>query len=476
MSIKTRFAIIALVLSVMLIAIAACIFMVTVHSNNAIEYKKLRSQSLRIANHLRQSSDDLTRMARSFANTGEPRYEEYFYEILSVREGTSPRPIKYAGIYWDYITALSTNFTPDKGDSIGLLTLLDQLGGTPEETALLKKTLSRSNELSAIETEAINAVKGLFKNEDGAYELQAAPRLDYARSLLYSKEYHLAKATIMYPIEQFYGLVDRRTASQIKESQQKQKNYRSLAFLLILMTAISLSYAIFHIRRNIINPILELSRIANRIKDGNADERATVEREDEIGILARSFNEMNDNLAGVISRLEEISYVDALTQLANRRVFDQTLDKEIRRHQRSEKPLTLMLIDVDFFKKLNDASGHQVGDSCLAEVADILANHFERAGDVVARYGGEEFAAILPDTDAHQSPNLISNVCKAIEDAKIPHPDSAISAYITASVGAISLIPDREITTESIIKGADNALYQAKASGRNCGLLFPRTS
>ncbi|GAA5217147.1 diguanylate cyclase domain-containing protein [Corallincola platygyrae] len=467
MSIKTRFLIIFLILSVMLITIMLCIQRINHHSDQAITAELRRNDSLELAHQLRQSSDDLTRMARSFASTGEPRYEKYFYEILSIRDGKSPRPTDYDGVYWDYITALYEDYSPAKGDNTSLVSLFEKLGATPEEMDTLHMALERSDKLSYIEVEALNAMKGLFRGKDGSFSVTGQANQDYAITLLYSNDYHQAKATIMHPIAKFYDQVDERTAAQLDASWDKQQRYETIAFYLIIATAAFFLYSIFHIRKKIVNPILELSDVANRIKDGNSEDRASIKTNDEIGMLARSFNEMNDNLSGVINKLEQLSYVDSLTQLANRRVFNQTLNTELRRHQRSGKPLTLMLVDIDFFKRLNDSAGHQAGDHCLAEIADVLSSHFERAGDLVARYGGEEFAVILPDTDANVVEDLCPNTCKAIEDARIPHPDSPISDFITASIGAISVIPDREVTTEYLIKSADDALYQAKAGGRN---------
>ncbi|MBD1390970.1 diguanylate cyclase [Neiella sp. HB171785] len=467
MSIKTRFLIIFTMLLVMLMVTASCIQMINYHSDRAIKAEGQRTELLKVANDLRQSSDDLTRMARSFVATGQPKFEGYFKQILDIRAGAAPRPANYNSVYWDYITALYEGYLPKHGPAISLVEQFQQLGVTDQELSILNKALARSDQLAVIETEALNAMKGRFKDHQGDYSISGPADRQFAESLLYSQQYHQAKAMIMYPIAEFYKLVDNRTAQQLDDTYAKVKRYENTAFYMIAATGLFFLYSIYHIRRKIVNPILELSRVADQIKEGNSQNRVSVQSNDEIGKLARSFNEMNDNLSGVISKLEQLSYIDPLTQLANRRIFNQTINTELRRHQRANKPLTLMLIDVDFFKKLNDTSGHLVGDQCLAEVADILSSHFSRAGDLVARYGGEEFAVVLPDTHIDFAPELAKTVCQVVESASIPHPASPISDSITISVGAVSVVPSRSISTESLIAAADQALYQAKSAGRN---------
>lgn len=159
---------------------------------------------------------------------------------------------------------------------------------------------------------------------------------------------------------------------------------------------------------------------------------------------------------------------DALTGLANRRYFDETMEREIRHAGRlQDAPLTLMLCDIDHFKLYNDHYGHIRGDDCLQQVAEVIRSVFQRAGDLVARYGGEEFAIVLPATAAADAVRLAERLRQSVWDRKIPHAATDIDARVTLSIGVATLDSAEAISTENLITRADEALYGAKADGRN---------
>lgn len=166
-------------------------------------------------------------------------------------------------------------------------------------------------------------------------------------------------------------------------------------------------------------------------------------------------------------KLKLIANTDGLTQIANRRCFDNYLQVEWQRHRRQEIPLALLLIDIDYFKNYNDHYGHQEGDDCLIKVAQTLAKVPKRATDLVARYGGEEFVAILPNTNTQEALIVAESMREAIAALKIPHVKSEINKNITVSLGIFSIIPSHENTLEDLIYQTDQALYQAKIQGRN---------
>lgn len=167
-------------------------------------------------------------------------------------------------------------------------------------------------------------------------------------------------------------------------------------------------------------------------------------------------------------RLERISTQDDLTGIANHRYFQEHLDLEWRRERRARKPLALLMIDVDYFKALNDALGHLAGDECLRRIARTLADGLHRAGDIVARYGGEEFAVILPETDARNAAVLAERLRAAVEAMGFAHPASKVGGNVTVSIGVSSLVPAEQQKPEELIAMADRALYRAKKIGRNC--------
>ncbi len=166
-------------------------------------------------------------------------------------------------------------------------------------------------------------------------------------------------------------------------------------------------------------------------------------------------------------KLKLLSVMDELTQLANRRRFDEYLEKEWNRHSRYRLPLSLIMCDVDCFKRYNDTYGHQAGDKCLQEIAAVLRRNIKRTVDLVARYGGEEFAVIMPNTDAKGALKVAETIRIAVEQLQIPHSTSLVSPFVTLSLGVGCIIPDHDKTQDTLIREADQALYEAKRKGRN---------
>ncbi|WLG92375.1 sensor domain-containing diguanylate cyclase [Pseudomonas cucumis] len=164
--------------------------------------------------------------------------------------------------------------------------------------------------------------------------------------------------------------------------------------------------------------------------------------------------------------LELIATHDSLTGLANRRLFERALEIEFGRGARQSSPLSLIMLDIDYFKRYNDAYGHVAGDHCLAEVARALKGCCHRKADLAVRYGGEEFAVLLPDTDIHGALNIAEQIRRSVMDKNIIHSGSP-TGYVTVSLGCYSFVPTGYDSTEMLIKRADAALYQAKHSGRN---------
>lgn len=164
--------------------------------------------------------------------------------------------------------------------------------------------------------------------------------------------------------------------------------------------------------------------------------------------------------------LQLLSTTDGLTGLANRRHFENCYDAEWRRALRSQDSLTLIMIDIDFFKHYNDHYGHQAGDECLRQVADVFRSYAQRSGELVARYGGEEFVIMLPRTSLEAGQSLARSVRSKIEDLAIAHQASE-QGIVTISAGVACCIPEPQMDSEDLLRLADRSLYQAKDAGRN---------
>ncbi|NEP81247.1 MAG: PAS domain S-box protein [Okeania sp. SIO3B3] len=183
--------------------------------------------------------------------------------------------------------------------------------------------------------------------------------------------------------------------------------------------------------------------------------------------IAIQQSQLYQQLQNANQELYKLATLDGLTKIANRRCFDEYLEKEWLRMGREKKPLSLIMCDIDFFKKYNDTYGHQKGDKCLQQVAKTLSKVVKRPTDLVARYGGEEFAIILSNTNLEGAIHIANIVQQEVYKLQITHQNSPIYKQVTLSLGVSSIIPFPEATYKSLIAGADRALYQAKEKGRN---------
>lgn len=170
--------------------------------------------------------------------------------------------------------------------------------------------------------------------------------------------------------------------------------------------------------------------------------------------------------------LQRLTVLDDLTGVANRRFFNTLLAQEWGRAVREVLPLSLILIDIDFFKNYNDYYGHQKGDECLCRVAAALNSSAKRSGDYVARYGGEEFVIILPHTGVQGAAAVAEGLRRRVETLGVEHARSPIHNHVTISLGVASTVPERHGAAESLVAAADHAVYQAKQDGRNRVRLF----
>lgn len=180
----------------------------------------------------------------------------------------------------------------------------------------------------------------------------------------------------------------------------------------------------------------------------------------ELEVLHKELEEKN-------AKLELLSSLDGLTGLFNRRYFDDNLLKEWKQAIRDSTCLSLLIVDIDYFKNYNDYYGHLEGDDCLRKVAQSLYEALLRPTDIIARYGGEEFTVILPNTGSEGAGEVAKRMMDAVARLEIVHKTSSVAETVTISIGVSSLLPTRKSAVTSLLDRADKALYQAKAEGRN---------
>lgn len=203
--------------------------------------------------------------------------------------------------------------------------------------------------------------------------------------------------------------------------------------------------------------LLARVRSALRLKHETAGRKA---RETELIEITCQLQAANE-------RLQNLSFLDGLTGIANRRHFDQELLQESRRAKRDNKFISLILLDIDYFKAFNDTYGHLKGDDCLKTIAATLKKVLKRPGDFAARYGGEEFAVVLPNTDDVGAAIIAEELRASIVRGGILHVNSLCSVYVTVSLGVVTRSAEQDQTPDDLILAADRALYRSKHEGRN---------
>lgn len=197
-----------------------------------------------------------------------------------------------------------------------------------------------------------------------------------------------------------------------------------------------------------------------RLRYHSAGYISRLERDDAF----RRLHESQEQLKLANEELHKLAALDGLTGIANRRRFDEAIRNEWQRAQRNKAPLSLLMCDVDHFKKYNDGLGHQAGDLCLKQVAGTLTGCLKRPADLAARYGGEEFALVLPDTSIDGAVQLAERCRAQVERLELEHPAGGV---VTLSIGVASIAPDNHNTLEELVARADKALYASKEAGRN---------
>lgn len=261
------------------------------------------------------------------------------------------------------------------------------------------------------------------------------------------------------------------------EVYQAWMQFRNLFLVLVAGLALLVGMIGWLFGRTIVTPLRRLTRAAERIAAGKLEVQLPVAQRDEVGQLTQVFNQMAGRLrsshekieaASLALRqqnrqLEKLSITDNLTGLYNRNKLDEILSEQLRRFRRSQRPFSLLMLDIDHFKQLNDTHGHLAGDQVLVGVAKTLAESI-RSVDYAARYGGEEFIIVLPETNTSTARELAERICTRVRNSLYPYRDQALT--VTLSIG-VAGIRSSDGDADAIISRADRMMYEAKGAGRN---------
>lgn len=450
-----------ILLTLLLIVIASITFAFYVYWEREVDHaNEMRFKSFMLANQLRQSSDDLTRMVRTYVRTSDPIYKKHYQEILDIRDGKAPRPICYNDIYWDLV--LSDDKRPcQNGPAISLLELMRQTGFTDNEFEKLKQAKANSDDLTRTEISAMALIESYPDND--------SKRL-MADRMLSDAKYHQAKANIMRPISEFNHMMDQRTLRILHVTEQTAYLLR-IAFIAIGVLLAFTLWRVYRALHSILGcSVDELQEHISKLGGGNFENFIPVAQDDKDSVAnwlaetQRNLATMNAERKKAEALMSHQASFDYLTNLPNRSAFFEALSKELSKARRGGKFVALLLLDLDGFKSVNDEQGHEAGDIVLKEVSRRWLACI-REGDTVARIGGDEFAVIVSALD---DPTQVVPIAEKLIHALTPK----FTLYtgheysIGVSIG-ISVYPSNASEMDSLLAAADIAMYESKKRGKN---------
>ncbi len=314
-----------------------------------------------------------------------------------------------------------------------------------------------------------------MENHGDRPEILSAVQGDPLSLVRYSKT---LKQTLIYHAVPYYSGGVIKGVFRVSRVYEMTRNMmielgRNMAFG-IFAIIIGMVLFIAALNRTVSRSIRQIREAALSISRGDYDTEIPLSKSAEINDLSRTIMQMAARNRQQLARIEsqnrefqKLTMIDELTRLGNRRKLDSILNYQWELCLRNKHPVSLLMMDIDFFKKYNDRLGHPEGDVCLQKVSSVLRNCVRRSSDTLIRYGGEEFAVILPETDLNEAAELACLIQNELKSAAIPHPDSAIAPYVTLSIGVNSVIPLPGMNQEELLKMADIMLYRAKDNGRN---------
>ncbi|RAM62802.1 methyl-accepting chemotaxis protein [Herbaspirillum rubrisubalbicans] len=315
MSIYKRFSIrqilLALTVSVVLImALLVAVAVAEAQANHVLaEAHARRHLSQQLASELRQSSDDLTRLARTYVVTGNPDYEQQYQAILDIRDGKRPRPQHYQRIYWDLVAADGRPPRPDSTLTASLESLMRQAGFSRAEMDKLMEAKNNSDALVATETRAMQMVKGRYQDQQGGFFRLAEPDLEQARTLMHDHAYHLEKARIMRPVDDFLAMLEARTTYEIAQAQQRADRLNLLTYVLAGLVLVVLALSLVSLYRLIAGPLSQAAQVATRVAQGDLSGIIEVELKGETGQLLSSLQHMRQGLSHIVRQVRQSARV-----------------------------------------------------------------------------------------------------------------------------------------------------------------------
>lgn len=292
----------------------------------------MQYKSLILADELRQSSDDLTRMARTYVITGNSMYEEQYKTVLAIRNGELPRPKRYNGIFWDFLSIDGSTLQLD-GEKIPLRELMKNANFPESELNMLFTSQNESDDLTKLEHKAMNAIKGIFLDKDGNYTIKGEPDFALARELMHSKEYHEAKIRIMEPLDRFYKAFENRTKQKVDEARATVKELEFYVNVIVLFSIVFFLMSFFIILFRIVYPIDLLRRVMLKLSQNDMSVEIDKNKfDDEVGDMIGAVEIFKENTQKLLTSEHQIKQAmqEATTANKAKSIFLARMSHELR--------------------------------------------------------------------------------------------------------------------------------------------------
>ncbi|MGL4604411.1 MAG: methyl-accepting chemotaxis protein [Iodobacter sp.] len=465
-SVKNMFLILGCLVTFVLVLLVATALLLKQSADELRQAELQRYNSYLLADELRQSSDDLTRLARTYVLTGDAKYEQQYWDVLAIRNGKKARPQAYQRIYWDFKAVSDSSPRPDEGQ-VSLQALMQRAGFTDAEFARLKEAQANSDDLVKSETIAMNAVKGRFADAAGQFTLQGPPDLKLAADLLHNDSYHQYKAKIMRPVDDFFVLLDQRTAGQVSAAEEKKQFYLHMLLGLICLSGLGLLVVLIWTYQHLIGLLgcepAEALRVVQKIASGDFSVRLKANGSHS---LLGALDGMSQRLRQAVGEIRATSAVLASTSEqvnASARQLSQNASEQRISLESSSSAL----------KEINDTVGQNSANARVTEEMAAQSSGYAANGGMAVRQTVLAMRQIagkisIIDDIAYQTNLLALNA--AIEAARAGEHGKGF-AVVAAEVRKLSA--RCQLAAQDISDLVSNSVLQAEEAGQLLDEIVP---